>query len=690
MNLFGSINNKLRRIQTLHWVALLIVAAILSMSIFMIWIHYNDEMTSAEISAINHAKVLQVQYDASFRRLGSVLVAIAGQIPEQALLGGRGQAYDEVVQTILGAGMIDFPEVTAIRVVDVKGDMRYSSPYSDKRGVNVLDREFFTEQRANPVPHLFFSSIITSRVTGEQTMIVSRGIRNAKGEFLGVVTAGMSVDLFQTQFRKLNVGTHGSIAIRRTDNLGLVVRWPHIPAEVNKTLSPDNLIRLKINRGEKQFSTHMQAQTDGRQRIFGVARLEQYPFFVTVAYKTSEVLANWRKQSLLIGAATLGIVLLLLELLRRYSHSQESEFAALRDLAKNQSRVRLLAQVFENSGEAIFLLDKQERILEVNRAYTRLTGYTLSHLLQQPWQAFLQPFEPEGSARLDGPELVCLRQDGSRFPVLHTCAGFLDEEGDLAYTIITFNDNTERKREDQMKSEFVSTVSHELRTPLTSICGGLGLLVGGALGNLPVTAMKIITIAHTNSLRLSVLINDLLDMEKLVAGKMDMHLASQTLMPLVDAAIEMNQAYAVSHQVSLHVVQREDEVQVRVDAARLGQVLSNLISNAAKFSDGGSRVEVRVTVCAGLDQGQSQRRVRVSVQDYGIGVPLEFRERIFQKFAQADGGDTRQHSGTGLGLAISKQLIEKMQGEIGFDSEVGQGSVFYFELPVVFEKIKTL
>ena len=251
--------------------------------------------------------------------------------------------------------------------------------------------------------------------------------------------------------------------------------------------------------------------------------------------------------------------------------------------------------------------------------------------------------------------------------------------GDLAYTIITFADNTERKREDQMKSEFVSTVSHELRTPLTSICGGLGLLVGGALGNLPVTAMKIITVAHTNSLRLSVLINDLLDMEKLVAGKMDMHLESQALMPLVDAALEVNQAYAASHKVSLHVVRREDEVRVLVDAARLGQVLSNLISNAAKFSHENSRIEVSVMVCAGLDQ----RRVRVSVQDYGIGVPLKFRERIFQKFAQADGGDTRQHGGTGLGLAISKQLIDQMQGEIGFDSEVGQGSVFYFELPVI-------
>jgi PAS domain S-box-containing protein len=679
MNITSDMRKKQGSPRLLRWSVLLIMVLLLGLSALTIRLDYANKVAAATSSSMNHAKVLQVQYEASFRRLSSVLSGLSRQIPEAAMRPDGEQVHGKAVQAILDNSLIDFAEVTAIRVVDANGEVRYSSPYTTKRGVNSADREFFIEQKHNPTPHLFFSRIITSRVLGTQTMVVSRSMRNARGEFLGVVTAGIALDQIQAQFRRLDVGKNGSIAIRRSDNLELIVRWPHFPAQVNEPLAPNNLLVPKIRGTEKQFSLQMIAQADGIMRIFGNSRMEQFPFFVTVAYDLNEVLASWRKQAWLIAGMMLATLTLLLELLRRFQSSQAREFAALRDLAKNQSRVRLLAQVFENSGEAILLLDKQERICEANPAYTRLTGNRLSQVQGQVWQTVLQAAAPNVAATLEADtELLCLRQDGSRFPVLHTSAVFLDEEGSLAYTIITFSDNTERKRVDQMKSEFVSTVSHELRTPLTSICGGLGLLAGGALGNLPDSTRKIVTLAHTNSLRLSALINDLLDMEKLTAGKMAMHLQPQALMPLIDAALEMNQSYAVLHQVSFHVVQRDDEVQVLVDAGRLGQVLSNLISNGAKFSHKNSRVEVRVAICT---HGK-QRRVRVAVQDYGIGVAQEFHDRIFQKFAQADSGDTRKHRGTGLGLAISKQLIEQMQGEIGFDSVAGEGSTFYFELPV--------
>jgi signal transduction histidine kinase len=209
---------------------------------------------------------------------------------------------------------------------------------------------------------------------------------------------------------------------------------------------------------------------------------------------------------------------------------------------------------------------------------------------------------------------------------------------------------------------------------LTSISGALGLLAGGAIGELPAQAGQMLDIAHKNSQRLTHLINDLLDMEKLAAGKMTFDMQVQALMPLVEQSLRDNQAYADRFGVRFVLSGRADGVQVRVDAVRLQQVLANLLSNAAKFSPEDASVEI---VAALRDA-----TVRVEVIDHGPGVSAAFRPRIFEKFSQADASNTRERGGTGLGLAISKELIERMHGSVGFASVPGQGACFYFELPV--------
>lgn len=232
----------------------------------------------------------------------------------------------------------------------------------------------------------------------------------------------------------------------------------------------------------------------------------------------------------------------------------------------------------------------------------------------------------------------------------------------------------EAERASRVKSEFISTVSHELRTPLTAISGALGLIAGGAAGELSAQAREMVNIAHKNSRRLSFLINDLLDMEKLLAGKLHFDLHGQALMPLLEQTLADNQSYAAQFQVHYLMRQRADGVQVNVDAQRLQQVMANLLSNAAKFSPPGATVEVDVRVQGDL--------VRVEVSDHGPGIALEFQPRIFQKFSQADASDTRKKGGTGLGLAISRELTERMGGRMGFFSQPGQGARFFFELPL--------
>ncbi len=227
----------------------------------------------------------------------------------------------------------------------------------------------------------------------------------------------------------------------------------------------------------------------------------------------------------------------------------------------------------------------------------------------------------------------------------------------------------------RVKSEFLATMNHELRTPLTSLQGSLGLVIGGVAGQLPEKAASLIEIAHRNSDRLVRLINDILDIEKIEAGKMVFNLQRYDLVALIQQAIEVNQAYAGMFGVSLVFHAPAAGADARVDADRFAQVMANLISNAAKFSHENGSVEVSCRHTKG--------RIRVAVADHGPGIPEEFRSHLFEKFSQADSSDTRQKGGTGLGLSICKAIVERMHGTIGYATESGAGTTFYVNLPEI-------
>lgn len=221
--------------------------------------------------------------------------------------------------------------------------------------------------------------------------------------------------------------------------------------------------------------------------------------------------------------------------------------------------------------------------------------------------------------------------------------------------------------------ELVTTVAHELRTPLTSIQGALGLLVSQAARAEPTPASKMLEIALRNASRLSALVDDFLDMERITNNRMTFDLRPQPLLPLIQRSLEDNAGFALSHGTSFELKEANARLMVNVDESHLLQIMSNLLSNAAKFSPPGRPVEIALR-----DTGE---RVRIEVRDHGPGIPPAFSKQIFQRFARADSADNRSKGGTGLGLAISKAMVESMGGTIRYELPPDGGTRMIVELP---------
>ncbi len=348
-----------------------------------------------------------------------------------------------------------------------------------------------------------------------------------------------------------------------------------------------------------------------------------------------------------------------------------------------EKRLQLAATVFENTSEGIMITDSAGRLQSTNPAFTAITGFAADEVIgqnprilqsgmqsrefyQQMWDSIAETGQWQG-------EIINRRKNGEAYTQWLNINAVRDGSGKVTHYVGVTFDISELKASERVKDEFIASVSHELRTPLTSIHGSLGLLDSGVVAVSEEKSAELIRIARGNSQRLLRLIDDILDIAKIESEKMKFHLRSVNVAELVAGAVEANEEYAKQFGVQIDVETGPDDARVLGDKDRLMQVLANLLSNAVKNSPEGGTADVATVSRDGY--------WRVSVTDYGPGIPESFRGEIFGKFAQADATDRRRRGGTGLGLSISKAIIDRLGGRIGFDSEPGTRTCFYFELP---------
>ncbi|MFN7783574.1 MAG: PAS domain S-box protein [Lysobacterales bacterium] len=344
-----------------------------------------------------------------------------------------------------------------------------------------------------------------------------------------------------------------------------------------------------------------------------------------------------------------------------------------------------LSELFRLSPVGIALNRMDDgAFLEANPEFYRMLGYSEERFRRLSYWD-ITPIDYEAQERVQlaklqslgryGPyEKEYLHADGHRMPVLLHGVRFQPGGSGDVLILSVVQDISERKRLERIKSEFVSTVSHELRTPLTSISGALDLVVGGALGPLPGEAHDLLQLAQRNARRLGSLVGDLLDLEKLLAGKISLNKSLQNLGGLLVDTVAALQPYAERFDVKVQLHPPPD-VQLNTDPGRFSQILTNLISNAIKFSPRAGRVEILAVL--------EDEAVELQVLDRGRGVPEAFRGQLFQSFAQAEAGSDRSQEGTGLGLAISRELTGRLGGDIGYRPRDGGGSCFWLRLPVM-------
>lgn len=651
----------------------LIIGALLAANLLVLALSFSSLQQArvqyelnARTQTENIAQALDQNVASSIEKIDLALHSVADELERQLQ---HGRIAPETAEIYLERLLARLPEVEALRVADAAGNVFLGRGVDRKNQLSWADREYFLAHRSDPSAGLLISKPRLGKVAKKAIVGFSRRYNTPDGRFAGVISAPIAVEHFQKLLSHFAPGAGGAVVLRDAD-LGLIARHPQLPGNPAASIGNQSVSRELqelVASGVATATYHTVTASEKIERIITFRRLDQARMFVLAGIASDSYLAGWRhdlrKTALFAGSFCLVSLLAGGLLLHLLGHT-------LRESARN--RVFL-----QRAGDGILILDAHGRLVEANDRFCRLLGYRAEELRGRTigdWEArwdeeairhLYLAHDVDESAAPNCFESRYRSRTGESIEV-EVSLGHFELEG-APYVYVAARDIRERKQAEAellaakqaaesanlAKSRFLATMSHEIKTPMNGILGMAQLLQLPDLS--PEEQQEYARTILASGQTLLGLLNDILDLSKVEAGKLELHQGAFSADQLLLDTVALFAASAEQKGLEICVDRDMPPIPGNFvgDAARLRQMLANLVSNAIKFTERG-----QITLALRLlpDAPTGLARLRFTVKDTGIGIAPDALARLFSPFSQLDSSTTRKYGGTGLGLSIVRRL----------------------------------